>query len=70
MFGWSSWRWHMATYHGYREFWMFGLSEEELRNIHRVCFDWCHKPERTVGIEAIISINELRERMGLNEPGR
>lgn len=39
-------RYHLSKYHGYRQMWMFGLSDYDLENIHIGCYPWCHKPER------------------------
>lgn len=50
MINWRSLRWHMSMYHGYRQMWMFGVSEEELMRIHGACYKWCHKPERDAGV--------------------
>jgi hypothetical protein len=36
----------MVKYHGYRYFWMFGQTEDELAHTHKLVFGWCHKPER------------------------
>lgn len=58
----------MSMYHGYRQMWMFGVSEEELMRAHAACFKWCHKPERDAGIKVFFSPDELRESLGLNEP--
>lgn len=42
-------RYHLSNYHGYRQMWMYGVSDEELESTHAACFYWCHKPERDRG---------------------
>lgn len=70
MITWRRWRWHMSMYHGYKRSWMFGLPEAELIQIHGVCFDWCHKPDRDGAVIGYITVEEIREALGLKNESR